>query len=75
MLLRADSAFHSHALVTAVLTAGAEVSITVRMDSAVKRAIAAIDPNAWTTIKYTDVIYDQTTGSWISKAQVAEVPF
>jgi hypothetical protein len=75
VLLRADSAFYSHALVTAVLGAGAEVSITVRMDSAVKRAIAGIDSNAWTTIKYTDAIYDETTGSWISKAQVAEVPF
>jgi hypothetical protein len=75
VLLRADSAFYSHALVTAVLGAGAEVSITVRMDSAVKRAIAGIDSNAWTTIKYTDAIYDETTGGWISKAQVAEVPF
>ena len=75
VLLRADSAFYSHALVTAVLGAGAEVSITVRMDSAVKRAIAGIDSTAWTTIKYTDAIYDETTGSWISKAQVAEVPF
>ena len=53
---------------------GAEVSITVRMDPAVKRAIAAIDEDAWTTIKYTDAVYDETTGSWISKAQVAEVP-
>src|SRR3954462_4508421 len=75
VLVRADSAFYSHALVTAVLTAGADVSITVRMDPAVKRAIAAIAEDAWTTIKYTDAIYDQTTGSWISKAQVAEIPF
>src|SRR5215210_1326404 len=75
VLLRADSAFYSHALVTAVLGAGAQVSFTLRMDSAVKRAITGIDPNAWTTIRYTDAIYDETTGSWISKAQVAEVPF
>src|SRR5215203_2169931 len=75
VLLRADSAFYSHALVTAVLGAGAQVSITVRMDAAVKRAITGIDPNAWTTIRYTDAIYDETTGSWISKAQVAEIPF
>src|SRR3954470_24527799 len=75
VLLRADSAFYSHALVTAVLTAGAEVSITVRRDPAVKRAIAGIDEDAWTTINYPDAIYDETTGSWISKAQVAEVPF
>lgn len=75
VLVRADSAFYSHALVTAVLKAGAEVSITVRMDPAVKRAIAGIDEDAWTTIKYPDAIFDETTGSWISKAQVAEVPF
>ena len=75
VLVRADSAFYSHALVTAVLAAGAEVSITVRMDPAVKRAIAGIAEDAWTTIKYTDAVYDETTGSWISKAQVAEVPF
>src|SRR3954465_8808960 len=75
VLLRADSACYSHALVTAVRRAGAEVSITVRMDAAVKRAIAGIAETAWTTIKYTDAVYDEATGSWISKAQVAEVPF
>src|SRR4051812_15525043 len=58
VLVRADSAFYSHALVAAVLKTGAEVSITVRMDPAVKRAIAAIDQGAWTTIKYTDAVYD-----------------
>jgi hypothetical protein len=75
VLLRADSAFYSHALVTAVLKAGAEVSITVRMDPAVKRAITAIGEGAWTTINYTDAIYDETTGTWISQAQVAELPY
>src|SRR3954467_4837342 len=75
VLVRADSAFYSHALVTSVLKAGAEVSITVRMDPAVKRAIATIGEDAWSTIKYTDAVYDETTGSWVSKAQVAEIPF
>jgi hypothetical protein len=75
VLLRADSAFYSHALVTAARKAGAEVSITMRMDAAVKRAIATIDEHAWTTIKYTDAIYDEATGNWISKAQITEVPF
>src|SRR5690606_16598286 len=32
VLVRADSAFYSHALVTAATKAGADVSITVRMD-------------------------------------------
>src|SRR3954449_6860543 len=75
VLLRADSAFYSHALTAAVMTAGGDVSITVRMDPAVKRAIAGIDSDAWTTIRYPDALYDETTGSWISTAQVAEVPF
>jgi hypothetical protein len=75
VLVRADSAFYSHALVVAVLGAGAEVSITVRMDAAVKRAITGIAENAWTTIKYPDAVYDETTSSWISRAQVAEIPF
>lgn len=75
VLLRADSAFYSHTLVRAVVKTGADVSITVRMDPAVKRAIAAIDPKAWTTIKYTDALFDQESGTWVSKAEVAEVPF
>jgi len=75
VLVRADSAFYSHALVTAARKTGADVSVTVRMDPAVKRAIASIAPDAWATIKYTDAIFDQTTGTWTSKAQVAEVPF
>ena len=75
VLVRGDSAFYSHALVTACLKAGADVSVTVRMDPAVKRAIAAIDDDAWTTINYTDAIYDEHTGRWISRAEVAEVDF
>src|SRR5665648_424761 len=75
VLVRADSAFYSHAVVGAALKAGAQVSITVRMDPAVKRAIAAIDDEQWTTIKYPQAIFDQTTGEWVSKAQVAQIPF
>jgi Transposase DDE domain group 1 len=75
VLVRADSAFYSHALIAAVIKAGGQVSIAVRMDPAVKRAIAGIDEDAWTTIKYPDAIFDETTGSWVSKAQLAEVPF
>jgi Transposase DDE domain group 1 len=75
VLVRADSAFYSHALITAVMKAGANVSITVRMDPAVKRAIVGIDEDKWTTIKYPEAIFDEATGTWISKAQVAEVPF
>jgi hypothetical protein len=74
-LVRADSAFYGRGLVGAALRAGAEVSVTVRMDKAVKAAIASIDEHAWTTIEYTDAVFDEATGSWISRAEVAEVPF
>lgn len=75
VLLRADSAFYGHAVVAAAHRAGAKVSITARMDPAVKRAIASIAEDAWTTINYTDAIRDETTGAWISSAEVAEVVF
>lgn len=74
-LVRADSAFYGHAAVSATLAGGADVSVTVRMDPHVKKAIAAIDDAAWQTIKYTDAVYDETTGTWVSSAEVAEVPF
>ena len=74
-LVRADAAFYGHATVAAALTAGADASVTVRMDPAVKRAIATIAEDAWEKIKYTDAIFDEDTGTWISTAEVAEVPF
>ncbi len=74
-LLRADSAFYGYATVGTALTAGADVSVTVRMDPAVKAAITTIPDDAWTTIEYTDAIRDEATGRWISKAEVAEIPF
>ncbi len=74
-LLRADSAFYGHATVGTAINAGADVSVTVRMDPAVKAAIAIIPDDAWEMIEYTDSIRDETTGRLISKAEVAEVPF
>jgi hypothetical protein len=74
-LLRADSAFYGHATIGTAIKAGADVSVTVRMDPAVKAAIATIPEDAWTMIEYTDSIRDETTGQLISKAEVAEVPF
>lgn len=73
--MRADSAYYGHAAVQAALTGGADVSITARMDPAVRKAIATIDDGAWQTIKYTDAIYDEDAGKWISSAEVAEIDF
>lgn len=74
-LLRADSAFYGHATIGTAITAGADVSVTVRMDPAVKAAIATIPEDAWEMIEYPNAIRDETTGRWISKAEVAEVSF
>lgn len=49
--------------------------MTVRMDPAVKRAIAAIPKTAWETIEYTDAVFDETSSTWVSKAEVAETRF
>jgi len=50
--LRADSAFCGHAVVAAAHRVGAKVSITARMDPAVKRDIGTITDDQWTTINY-----------------------
>ena len=74
-LMRADSAFYGHAVVGAAVKAGAEVSVTVRLDKKVKAAIAAISEDAWTTIAYPNAVFDEPTGRWISRAEVAEIDF
>jgi len=74
-LVRGDSAFYGHPTVAAAVRGGADVSITVRLDPKVKAAIGAIDEQAWTSIEYTDAVYDETTQRWISRAEVAEIGF
>ncbi len=74
-LVRADSAFYGRGLVGAAVRAGAEVSVTVRMDPKVKAAITTVDDQAWESIEYTDAVFDEATGRWISRAEVAEIAF
>jgi hypothetical protein len=74
-LVRADSAFYGYATVGAAIRGGADVSVTVRMDPKVKAAIATIGEDAWTPIEYTDAVFDEQTQTWISRAEVAEIPF
>jgi hypothetical protein len=75
VLVRADSAFYGRPTIAAALRAGAQVSVTVRLDPNVKKAIAAIGDDAWTPIQYTNAIRDEDTGAWISAAEVAEVGY
>jgi hypothetical protein len=74
-LVRADSAFYGRGPVGAAVRAGADVSVTVRLDPKVKATIAAIGEDAWETIEYTDAVFDQSTSRWISRAEVAEIDF
>ena len=75
VIVRADSAYFRHDVVAAATAGGARFSVTARMNKAVVRAIAGIDEQAWTTIRYRDAIYDDIEQRWISQAEVAEVPF
>jgi hypothetical protein len=75
VLVRADSAFYGRPTIGAAVRAGAQVSVTVRLDPKVKKAIAGIGDDAWTPIQYTNAIRDQDTGAWISAAEVAETSY
>jgi len=75
VLLRADSAFYGRGTVAAAVRAGADVSVTVRQYPAIKAAISAISEDAWQPIEYTDAVYDEQAARWISRAEVAEIPF
>jgi len=56
LVLRADSAYYGHDVIAAALRQHARFSITARQDKAVRKAIASINENAWTPIKYTNEV-------------------
>ena len=74
-VLRADSAFYNADVIAAVRRQQACFSITARQDRAVRAAIATIAEDAWTTIKYTNAVFDEVQQRWISDAEVAEIPY
>lgn len=74
-LVRADAAYYSHAVASAAQKAGADVSVTVRMNPSIRRAIESISADAWTSIEYPGSTRDAETGRLISRAEVAEVPY
>jgi hypothetical protein len=75
VLVRADSAYYGRPTVLAAVKAGAAVSVTVRQNATIRAAITAIPDHAWTTIEYPNAVLDEATGAWISRAEVAEIPF
>ena len=52
LTLRADSGFYSGTVAAACRKAGVRYSITVKLNKALHKAIAAIDDQAWTPIPY-----------------------
>lgn len=74
-VVRADSAFYNHDVIAAIARHKSRFSITARQDCAVRKAIAAIDDEAWTPIKYTNAVYDEEQRRWISDAEVAETSY
>jgi hypothetical protein len=75
VLFRTDSAYYGRPTVLAAVSAGAKVSITVRQNPLVRKAITSIPDDAWTPIEYPNAILDEQTGQWVSRAEVAEIDF
>ena len=75
LILRADSAFYTSEVIGACRTLGARFSITARMNTSIKRAIATISEEAWKPIKYPKAIWDDEGQCWISDAEIAEVEY
>jgi hypothetical protein len=62
-------------VVTACPDAGTRFSVVLTKNRAVGAAIAAIDPDSWTPVRYPGAFTDSDTGTLISDAEVAEVEF
>ena len=75
VLVRMDSAYYGRGPVHAALVGGAAVSVTVRMDNRIRAAITSLGEASWTPIEYTNAIFDEAAGVWVSRAEVAEVAF
>jgi hypothetical protein len=75
LILRADSAYYRRDVIEMALRHQAAFSITARLLIPVRKTIAEIPAEAWTPIKYTNAIYDQTAQRWVSTAEVAEVDY
>jgi DDE family transposase len=72
IIIRADSAFFTGPIITAIRKQNAYFSIVARQDSSVKTAIAAITDDAWSKIAYRHPIPDPQTGELITHAQITE---
>jgi hypothetical protein len=75
VVVRADSAFCSAAVLAACRRTRARFSVTVRVDHTVRAAIAGIAATAWTAIRYPQAVWDDDGQCWVSDAEVAETSY
>jgi hypothetical protein len=75
VVVRADSAFCSAAVIAACRRAAACFSVTVRLDRTVRAAIAGIPETGWMAIRYPQAVWDEDGQCWISAAEVAETSY
>ena len=75
ILVRGDSAYGASEVVDACVKAKVHFSVVLTKNKAVSRAIATIDEDAWTPVRYPGAVTDPDTGALISDAEVAEVTF
>ena len=75
ILVRADSAYCTSAILQAVRKAGARFSVGMPLNSRVRAAIASIEQTAWVRIEYPWAIPDPDTGELISAAEIAEINY
>jgi len=75
VLVRMDSAYYGRGPVHAALAGAAAVSVTVRMNNPIRAAIVSLAEESWTPIEYTNAVFDEDSGAWISRAEVTEIGF
>lgn len=75
IVLRADSAFYSRAVIAACRRARVRFSVTVRIDAKVRRTIATIADDAWVEIRYPQPVWDDDQQRFISRAHIAETDY
>ena len=75
VVVRADSAYYTAAVIAAVRRNGARFSVTAPVNAAVRAAIAAIPEGRWQPIEYPQAVWDDQLGCWVSDAEVAEAEY
>ena len=75
ILIRGDSAYGSHAVISAAVRGGAMFSVVLTKNPAVQRAIDSIGEHEWVPVNYPGAVVDPDTKELISDAEVAEVTY